>query len=170
MKFRIDKIDVPIDSEISNNLADAYYFDSYRFLTEHKNRSSLQIWLDHASKTPAWINFMMAARNNIASALGLKNLGHLGAVDTAKAADDYQIGDRVGIFTLLSINENEVILGDADKHLDVKVSVYKESKEGNLISISTVVHVHNLMGKVYMLIVTPLHKLIVQSTIIRAES
>ncbi|MEH6534724.1 MAG: DUF2867 domain-containing protein, partial [Photobacterium frigidiphilum] len=102
--------------------------------------------------------------------LGLKNLGHLGAVVTAKPAGEYQIGDRVGIFTLLSISDNEVILGDADKHLDVKVSVYKESKEGNLIAISTVVHVHNLLGKVYMSIVTPVHKLIVPSSITRAES
>jgi hypothetical protein len=170
VRFRIDKVDVPIDSEISKNLAGAYYFDSYRFLTEQKNRSPLQIWLDHASKTPAWINFLMAVRNNIASVIGLKNLGHLGAVDTEKQANDYQIGDRVGIFTLLSISDNEVILGDVDKHLDVQVSVYKESKKENLISISTVVHVHNLMGKVYMLIVKPLHKLIAPSTIIRAES
>ncbi len=170
MKFTVNKVDVPIDSEISNNLTGAYYFDTYRFLTEQVGRSSLQIWLDHASKAPAWVNLLMAMRNNIASALGLKHLGHLGDVDIEKKVDDYQVGDRVGIFTLLSISDNEIILGDTDKHLDVKVSVYKESKEGRLISISTVVHVHNLMGKVYMLVVKPLHKLIVPSTIIRAES
>lgn len=169
MKLRVDKIDVPKESELSNILEDAYYYDSYRFITD-KDRSSLQVWLDHASKIPAWINLLMAMRNQIVSILGLKNLGHLGNVDTDKKATDYKVGDRVGIFTLLSINENEVILGDDDKHLDVKVSVYSEGNGRNVVSISTVVHVHNLMGKVYMFFVKPLHKIIVPSAIIRAES
>ncbi|MCG8610429.1 MAG: DUF2867 domain-containing protein [Pseudomonadales bacterium] len=170
MRLRIDRVDVPADSEIANSLAGAYYSDSYRFSTERKNRTTLKIWLDHAENTPAWINFLMAVRNNIVSVMGLKNLGHLGSLDTTKQADEYRVGDRVGIFTLLSVSDNEIILGDSDKHLDVKVSVYKESKDTNLISISTVVHVHNLMGKIYMLFVTPFHKMIVPSTIFKAES
>jgi len=170
MKLRIEKVGVPEGSEISNFLADAYYYDTYRFHNKTKDRSPLQVWLDHASKTPAWVNALMGLRNRIVSALGLKNLGHLGDLESDKSVNDYRIGDRVGIFTLKSINENEVILGDNDRHLDVKVSIHKENADGDLISISTVVHVHNLMGKVYMLVIKPLHKLIVRSTIIRAES
>ena len=112
----------------------------------------------------------MAVRNRVASVIGLRNLGQLASLDIEKRADDYQVGDRIGIFTLLSISEKEVILGDSDRHLDVKVSVYRQTKEARQIFISTVVHVHNVMGKVYMLVITPLHKLIVPSTINRAEA
>ena len=76
MPFKVDKVDIPIDSKISKDVPGAYYFDSYRFLTEQTDRTSLQIWLDHVSKTPAWINFMMVTRNKIVSAFGLKDLGH----------------------------------------------------------------------------------------------
>lgn len=147
MKFRIEKVEVPEGSEISNFLADAYYFDTYRFHNKTKDRSPLQVWLDHASNTPAWVNTLMMLRNRVVSVLGLTNLGHLGDLDSNKSVNDYKVGDRVGIFTLKFINENEVILGDNDRHLNVKVSIYKESAGGDLISISTVVHVHNLMGK-----------------------
>lgn len=170
MPFKVDKVDIPTASKISKQLSDAYYFDSYCFHTKQKHRKALQVWLDHVSKTPAWVNFLMASRNNIVSFFGLKNLGHLGALDFEKSIDDYQVGDRVGIFILHFLSDNEIILGDADKHLDVKVSVYQYKHDSDLISISTVVHVHNFLGKLYMLFVKPMHKLIVLALIIRAES
>jgi hypothetical protein len=170
MKFRIKKAGVPKESGLASSLVDAYFYDSYCFHNKKKERSSLQVWLEHATKIPAWINLLMAVRNKIVSAIGLKNLGHLGDLEPEKDASDYKVGDRVGIFTLLALNKNEVILGDNDKHLNVKVSVYIHGDGGNNVSISTVVHVHNMIGKVYMLFVKPLHKLIVPSTIIRAES
>ena len=167
MKARVSKIDVPIGSEISKRMVGAHYVDCYQVPAEIKGRSALQIWLNHVSKTPSWVNVLMAARNIIVSALGLKNLGHLGAVNTAKSTTEYQVGDRVGIFTLLSISDQEVILGDFDRHLDVKVSVYKDNRAIGSIVISTVVHTHNLFGKLYMLFVTPIHKLIVPTMLAR---
>jgi len=98
---------------------------------------------------PKWVNFLMARRNKIVSVMGLKNIGHLGDIDSKKPLDEYRVGDCVGIFTLLFLSDNEIILADSDKHLDVKVSVFKESSESKLISMSTVVHVHNFSGKLY---------------------
>ena len=112
----------------------------------------------------------MACRNNIVATLGLKHLRHLGGFDVKKPVNEYQVGDRVGIFTLLFLSDDEIILGDSDKHLDVKVSVHKGNNESGLVSISTVVHVHNFLGKLYMLFVKPMHQLIVPSSIKRAES
>jgi len=170
MTLHLEKSDIPTASVIYKALADCYFSDCYAFHTEQKARKSLQIWLDHVSKTPAWVNFLMACRNNIVSTMGLKNLGHLGAVDVNKSIDDYKVGDRVGIFTLHFLSENEIILVDSDKHLTVKVSVYKACNEADAIAISTVVHVHNFLGKLYMLLVKPMHQLIVPSSIRNAES
>jgi hypothetical protein len=53
--------------------------------------------------------------------------------------------------------------GDLDKHLDVVLSIYKHPHNQNgtqSISVTTVVQIHNLLGRIYMLPVTPLHKLI----------
>jgi len=149
MVFSVDKSSIPQGSTISKDLPGAYYFDSYSFHTEQPNKKSLQIWLDHAAKMPKWINFFMACRNKIVSMMGLKNLGHLGDIDSRKPLDEYRVGDRVGIFTLLYLSDTEILLGESDKHLDVKLSVFKENSESKLISMSTVVHVHNFSGKLY---------------------
>lgn len=111
----------------------------------------------------------MALRNKIVSVCGLKNLGQIDDVENEKHASAYQAGDMVGIFTLLSVSDEEIILCDSDKHLDVQISVYKEKHQSDIVTISTVVHTHNLLGKVYMLFVTPAHKMIVPATIRRAE-
>ena len=131
MNPHITAIKVPGSSDISKQLQGADYFDSYEIALEHAGRSALEIYLGVISKTPAWVNFLMAARNRVVRFVGLKNLGHLGDLQRTKAARDYRIGDRVGIFTLLSNTDNEIIMGDSDKHLDVKVSICKLAQGGN---------------------------------------
>lgn len=51
-------------------------------------------------------------------------------------------------------------------HLNVALSVHKgQNPETNrpMLTVSTVVHTHNLLGRLYMLPVAPLHKMIVPS-------
>ena len=61
-------------------------------------------------------------------------------------------------------------MGDRDKHLDVVLSVYKHPlDQGGVqsVSVTTVVHIHNLLGRIYMLPITPLHKLIAPAVLNR---
>ena len=110
----------------------------------------------------------MALRNRIVALFGLKNLGGIAQIDPNKMASDYQAGDPVGIFTLISNTTNEVLLGDSDKHLNVVVSVHKQTnaaEEDTTITVTTVVHVHNWLGRLYMIPVTPAHKIIARSMV-----
>jgi hypothetical protein len=170
MTFKVAKTKVASASEIANQLVGSYYYDCYCFANKQQARNALQIWIDHMAKTPSWVNAMMNTRNKIAAMIGLKNLGELNGLDFDKQTNEYTVGDKVGIFTLLYLTESEIILGDCDKHLNVKVSVFKAADDSRLVSISTVVHVHNFLGKLYMLFVTPMHKLIVPASIKRAET
>jgi hypothetical protein len=165
----IKAIEVPVPSDISRHLPGADFFDSYEISLEHSGRSALEIYLGVIRKTPAWVNFLMATRNRVVLLFGLKNLGHLGDLSKNKAASDYRIGDRVGIFSLLSMTENEIILGDSDKHLDVKLSICKLVRENReTVATTTVVHIHNLLGRIYMSFVIPFHRLIAPAVLARA--
>lgn len=66
------------------NYSDNYY-GCYSFYTEQANRKALKIWLDHATKIPKRVNFLMALRNKIVSVVGLKNIGYLGGIDSQKS-------------------------------------------------------------------------------------
>ncbi|HJU71482.1 MAG TPA: DUF2867 domain-containing protein [Paucimonas sp.] len=161
---------VPQSSAIAAYLPGAYFHDSWSIAAEDPSPSALGQFLRALLATPSWVNQLMSIRNNAVSALGLKNLGTLSQIDQAKAASAYQPGDRVGIFTLIVNTTDEVLLGDKDKHLDVVLSVHKavEEKSGQmLVTVTTVVHVHNWLGRLYMLPVTPMHR-IIAPTVLKA--
>jgi hypothetical protein len=164
MTATIVKQAVPAASRLHGATASAHFHDSYRMAVAPDCRSALQFYLDTVVHTPAWVDRLMALRNAVVSRIGLKDLGALGAFDRSKPASAYRAGDRVGIFTLLHVSDDEVILGDSDRHLDVQVSVYRSHGE---LAMSTVVHVHRMLGHVYMLFVAPVHRRIVPAVMRR---
>ena len=110
----------------------------------------------------------MVLRNRIVTLFGLKNLGRLSGVDLSKPSSCYRPGDRVGIFTLLEKTEHEAPLGNDDKHLNVVVSVHKAFDSvsgGAVITVTTIVHVKNWMGRLYMLPVAPAHHVIARTMV-----
>ena len=159
MNAKVIASKVHADSKIAGELQGAYFYDSYQMDYRHEGVSAMQIFLNTFSHSPAWVECLMRIRNRVAGCFGLKDLGQLSAINPGKAATDYREGERVGIFSLLYQSEQEVILCDCDKHLDVKVSLSKQSENNRqFIAVTTVVHVHNMLGKAYMLFVEPAHK------------
>jgi hypothetical protein len=188
----------PPGSRIATRLDGAYFYDAWRMpasnaaqAQEWAQRSALELFMLMARRTPRWVNACMSVRNGIVQMLGLKNLGHLAELTADKPAAAYRQGDRVGIFTLIEQQADEVLLGDSDKHLDVVLSLHRrtvllaaEHSSGNdalrdtagagatppaklqpepqttVITMTTVVHAHNLLGRIYMLPVRPMHRLI----------
>lgn len=153
---------IPIKSGLYQSAQDASFADCFSSNTEYDNQSALTVYLVLVQETPGWINLLMTLRNKVVSKFGLKDLGHLAEIESDKLSSDYKVGDRVGIFTLSVNNHNEIILEDNDKHLNVKISLYLDGKANTAkVYLSTVVHVKNTLGKVYMFFVAPVHKVIV---------
>ncbi len=163
----IHKVSIPPASQLIDRLQQASFFDAYQMeLNPPQTASALEIWLTHIRKTPAWVETMMRARNAVVSRLGLKNLGELSALDPNKRADEYRVGERLGIFTIVHITHEELVLGDHDKHLDVRVSLLVQNVGRELV-VSTVVHEHNWLGRLYMLFVKPMHRIIAPAVLRR---
>ncbi len=153
-----EKVQVPVGSLLTPSLEDAYFYDAYQSENLKPDRSPLQIWLDVVTQPFPWIERAMTVRNKVVSLFDLKQ-GDVAGLSKTKPATDYKVGDRVGIFQIYSLSDNEVVMGEDDKHLDVRLSLFK-SADGKQATISTVVHVNNLLGRIYMLFVTPPHRVI----------
>ena len=158
----------PPGSFIAGRLAGAYFHDAWSVRAGDPQLSAFGQFLKMMSGTPRWIEHCMALRNRVVAKLGLKNLGGFANFDRTKAEDAYRPGDRVGIFTLFECTPDEVLLGDRDKHLDVVLSLHRQPNGPDVIvTVTTVVHVHNWLGRIYMLPVTPMHKVIAAVTMKR---
>jgi len=113
------------------------------------------------SQMPAWAKTLSAARNAIVGPLGLKT----GARPQQVSPDTpLAIGDTIGIFKIFSISDTEIIVGEDDRHLNFRASIFRDDKGFYL---STWVKPHNLAGRVYLATIMVFHKLIVADAVRR---
>ena len=159
---------IPDSSIIFPTLGNANFADCYETPDPQPQASALQTWLDLMRQTPPWISHLMALRNRIVVLVGLKDVGQLSDLASCDASQ-YRCGDRVGIFELRYVSEREVLLGQDDQHLNVQLSLLKYQRDGHaVLSLSTVVHVHNTLGHAYMAVITPFHRRIARTMLARA--
>ena len=162
MKNKVVSTDVPPGSLIHQALPRADFADCYTLPDPHPELDALDTYLAIFARTPRWMHALMAIRNGVVRHLGLKYANGLRVANPHKPPTSYQPGDRVGIFTLGQATPREAVVFDDDKHLKVQLSLFKHAVNGQpMVSLSTVVHIHNRLGRVYMSVVGPAHKLIV---------
>lgn len=154
---------LPPASLIAAELPGADFADCHALPDTRPHEPALASYLSLMAHTPAWMNGLMALRNRLVQPFGLKHLGRLDALRPADAASDYRVGERLGIFSLVTLSERELVLEDDDKHLRVRLSLYKDGGDPAqpLLKLSTVVHVHRGLGHAYMALVGPVHRRIV---------
>jgi len=168
MKTQPIKSEAPVGSKIQQLVPGSYFHDAWSINAVEPGLDPLSQFLRVAEATPAWIDGAMKLRNRLVSPLGIKNLDGLSEINRSKSSSAYKVGERVGIFTLISTSETEVLLGDSDKHLDVVVSVHRRQLDQAVqavVTITTVVNVHNWLGRLYMVPVRPAHRLIARAMI-----
>lgn len=108
---------------------------------------------------PSWVRKLMLIRDSIVKFLGLKTSPKLQHLNTK-----IEVGKQIGIFKVYSTSTNEILLGEDDKHLNFRVSIYKEPSN-QFVNVSTVVHFNNLLGRIYFFPVKPIHRLIVTAAL-----
>jgi hypothetical protein len=118
------------------------------------------------TQQPAWIGTLTNLRDAIVAPFGLKTARRLAALAVGAKAG------RVGIFKVYSTSADEIVVGEDDKHLDFRVSVLcsgaLEPDGSRQLTVSTVVHCHNLLGRTYILAIAPFHRMVVKASLRRA--
>lgn len=123
------------------------------------------------SQQAPWVAGLMRIRDALVAGFGLKTAKQLQAPAAADAAASSD--RRVGIFKIYETGSREILVGEDDKHLDFRVSVLQQTRtvaaeSARYLTVSTVVHCHNRLGRVYIALIAPFHRLIVQSSLRRA--
>ncbi len=150
----ISKVEVPKESAIFEYISDVDYSDAYKMPLSNPHLSAEEIYIHIFSHIPSWVVQLMVVRNKVVSLFGLKT------GDGVSHKKVLTVGKKAGFFLIYSIEEEEIIAGEDNIHLNFRVSVLKKNEE---VIISTLVHYNNLFGKIYMSIITPFHKIVVKA-------
>ena len=151
--------DLPAGSRLASQRAGAYYSESYEVPLGRSDLKIHEIYLAVLGHLPWWARALIVVRNQLVSLFGLHAEPSANVWKPA-IKDSYAPGEKILRFTLYSLDDHEIVTGRDDKHLDFRVSVMQVSEKGApKVVVSTLIFVHNLFGKVYLLFVLPLHKL-----------
>lgn len=153
---------LPIDSNLANFIQPNDFVDCVYGAKNPPRLSASKATYVTMAHMPAWIRYLMKLRNLIVGPLGLKT-GKGQSFDQA-APQNFEAGGRMGVFKVQSVCENEIILGDDDKHLNFRVAIIIRSDGYYL---ATWVRTHNIWGKIYLKTIMPFHRLITQASMKR---
>jgi hypothetical protein len=138
------------------DLADAYAID----LPPGTARSPEVLARFVFAHQPPWISMLMRIRDTLVAGFGLKTARSLRSVGPE--------GARIGIFKVYEANAVEVLMGEDDRHLNFRASVlYRPSAQPGAdkprLVLTTVVHCHKGLGRGYLGLIAPFHRLVVRS-------
>ena len=165
--MKIYKTEFPRNSILNKGHEKYDYFDCYKgSLNDEENKiNSTDVAKALFISTPKWVGILFILRNSIVTVFGLKTSEKTN--DRKQQLDNFNFepNERLGLFKVFSKSDNEVILGEDDKHLNFRISLLIENlNTENLIkeiTITTTVEFNNWLGKLYFLPVRLFHKIIV---------
>ena len=102
-------------------------------------------------------------RNLVVAPFGLKRSG---------AADKGKLG-MIGLFPVLSEAPEQLVAGFNDSHLDFRVVIdvtAAGSGPGQQVTATTLVRTHNWLGRSYLAVIKPFHRLVVRTLLRQAAT
>lgn len=138
----------PVDPAFIASLPGCDFADAFSVTVPRRDLDARVLSADFFSTPPAWAGALMDLRNAIMGRLGYK-------------APKVRKG-----FPVLHESADEVVSGLDDGHLNFRALMRIEPDgNGSRITLTTAVATHNALGRIYLALIMPFHKLIVRSMV-----
>ncbi|AUC93761.1 DUF2867 domain-containing protein [Bradyrhizobium sp. SK17] len=155
--MKVDEVTPNVDSAAL--LAGAQFVDAFRIATTDAGLDARHAAEAMVTRQPRWIEWLLALRNLLVAPLGLKTSG----------ATEGVARDMIGIFPVVSETPQRLVAGFNDKHLDFRLVVdVAPDGPARSITATTLVLTHNWLGRAYLAVILPFHRLIVPAMLRKA--
>lgn len=154
--MRVDEITPNVD--FAALLAGAQFVDAFRITTTNPDLDARHAAEAMVVRQPRWIELLTALRNILVAPFGLKTSG----------ATEGVTRDMIGIFPVVSETPQRLVAGFNDKHLDFRLVVdVAAAGAARNVTATTLVLTHNRLGRAYLAVILPFHRLIVPALLRR---
>jgi len=139
------------DVDAGTVLAGAQFMDAFRVDVGATNVNAREACTRMVLNGPRWVDALVRLRNILVRPFGLKTSG-----DGAPAP-----GGLIGLFPVLSETPERLIAGFNDYHLDFRIVVdVAKDAVSRQVTVTTLVKTNNLLGRTYLALITPFHKIV----------
>jgi hypothetical protein len=158
---RVRRTNPPAESVIAGWYENASLLDSYSTDLDSSKECSMRMLATRTvGDPPAWIKALVAARDAMVTPFGIKTSREV----RLSRADN----ERVDFFPVQWEGNDEIVLGEDDRHLDFRLSLLRRtSPTGAHLIATTVVHCHNGFGLTYLNVIRPFHHLVIRTNLAR---
>jgi hypothetical protein len=135
-------------------LPTANWADAYRLRVVAPGLTPDQAARLALGRFPRWVTILMRIRDAIVRLFGLKSTG---------IHDPAQM-EMIGMFPVVGRSAGQIVLGFDDRHLDFRIviDVDDDNTPAKVVSVTTLVYRKILLGRIYIAVITPFHRLIVR--------
>jgi hypothetical protein len=157
--MNVVECEVPSSSMLSREpMQHAYFRDSYRMPLRRNELGIVDIFFAIFAHHPLWMKLLLIARNKVASLAGL-DAPTASEILHVEIRDRYVVGEKIGVWHIFWLSEDEVVAGRNNKHMDFRLSILKvPDGDRTSVVVSTICSVHNLSGKLYLFFIIPFHR------------
>ncbi|MGV1791477.1 DUF2867 domain-containing protein [Rhizobium sp. A37_96] len=105
------------------------------------------------TRFPLWVRLLLRLRDAATGPFGLRS-------SSGHQADGLE---KIGFFPVVSKSDSQIVLGFDDRHLDFRVviDVRNDEQGRRLVDTTTLVRRKILLGRIYIALIAPFHRLIV---------
>lgn len=157
-------VPVPSDSVLAPFYVGADLLDAYAIQLPVGSNDDLEVLARAGFERQAWwIRALTRVRDVVMATVGVKSSRAVGAAAAAR-------GPVIGFFPLLSKSARELVLGEDDRHLDFRLAILlRAGAAGDReLVVVTVVHCHNWLGRAYIAVIAPFHRVIAPASLEQA--
>jgi hypothetical protein len=147
---------LPPESRLRDSLPRIDYLDSFAVPSRTPEQDLVAIYAAALGHLPKVFKHLLVLRSHVVKPLGIAGVSHADLARPIDTGRSYVIGDKIGRWTLFAKHRDELITGANDRHLDFRVSVFRDTQPR--IVLSTAVMVHNSFGRAYLATILPFHR------------
>ena len=135
-------------------LKGAQFADAFRFAIAGSTLDARQAAERMMGHSPRWVEYLLTLRNALVAPFGLKTSG----------AGEPRAKDVIGIFPVLTDTPDRLVAGFDDHHLDFRVVIdVAADGAGQQVTATTLVRTNNWLGRSYLTLILPFHRLVVRA-------
>jgi hypothetical protein len=135
-------------------LPGAQFADAYRVEIDATSLDAREACVRMVHDGPRWADALLRLRNILVTPFGLKTSGEGSPAP----------GGLIGLFPVVSETPTRLVAGFDDYHLDFRVVIdVSGDASARQVTSTTLVRTHNLLGRAYLTLILPFHRLFARS-------